>query len=403
MSLRKIISKSTNLLLVLFVLFTVLPVKVNLSSTAIILLIILSIIDFFLAEKFSILNNKLNIFIVTLPLVVYIIGLFNTSNLDYGLNFLERNLSLLAFPIIFYSLFNYVDKEKVLKAYIIGLAAVNIYLIYLFLYYFNFGTKFYMIVTTDIYHSTYLGMYNLFAFWICFFYQPKKNNLLFNLLAIFFIISAIITSSRIIFLLSIISLFLTGFILIKSKIKRIAAATFTALLVVVIVLTVPSIKQKFNQIIEIEKYSFDKDNYQSVSSRFGKIEATLLIIKKNLWFGTGTGDLIDNLVIEYENMDFVMGYKYRYNPHNQYLDNIARNGIIGGGISLISIFLWPFILSIRNKNPLLLAFMFVLSGVCLTESVLNVHKGITFYAFFVSFLINISNFKNGNLIINNNE
>ena len=112
MSLRKIISKSTNLLLVLFVLFTVLPVKVNLSSTVIILLIILSIINFFLAEKFSILNNNLNIFIVTLPLVVYSIGLFNTSNLDYGLSFLERNLSLLAFPIIFYSLFNYKLKNE---------------------------------------------------------------------------------------------------------------------------------------------------------------------------------------------------------------------------------------------------------------------------------------------------
>ncbi|WP_250433644.1 O-antigen ligase family protein [Hanstruepera flava] len=403
MSLRKTILKSTNFFLALFILFTVLPVKLNYSSGVIIILIILSVINLLFFEKLTYKKKSYNIFISSLPLIVYAIGLFNSLNLDYGLNFLVKNLSFLAFPFIFWSLSNHINNEKLFKVYLLGLIVVNLYLFYLFFYYFNFGTNFYMIITTDIYHSTYLGMYNLLAYWICILVFYKKDKTLFGFLAVFFLISAIITSARIIFVLSIISICVTIFILIKSKIKRLIILSIVSSIGVLFAITVPSINQKFNQLTEIEKFGFDKNNYQSISSRFGKIEASLKVINDNLWFGTGTGDLIDELVKEYENMDFVMGYKYRYNPHNQYLDNIARNGLIGGCLCLTTIFLWPFIVALRKKNPTLLAFTLVISGVCLTESILNVHKGITFYTFFATFLINNTIYKKDRLLLNNNE
>ncbi len=154
-----------------------------------------------------------------------------------------------------------------------------------------------------------------------------------------------------------------------------------------VTIALPSVNQKYHQIIEIDETGFDKNNYQSISSRFGKIEASVEVIKNNIWFGTGTGDIIDELVKEYRKMKFVMGYKYRYNPHNQFLDNIVRNGLIGGGISLIVIYILPIVVSIRKKDFLTLSFILIISSVSLTESILDVHKGITFYVFFVTFLL----------------
>ena len=175
MNLNKIILKSTNLLLILFVLFTVLPVKLNYSSIPVILLTVISVVNIFISRGRNFKLANYHIFIISIPLVIYAVGLINTSNTDYAINFLTKNLSFLAFPLIFFGLGNYVDQVKLYKSFLFGLLLTNLYLIYLFFYYFNFGTRFYMIVTIDIYHSTYLGMYNLLAYWICLDFFKKKS------------------------------------------------------------------------------------------------------------------------------------------------------------------------------------------------------------------------------------
>lgn len=388
MNLKKIIVKSTNFFLILFVLFTVLPVKLIYSSITIIILIGLSIINLFLIKNKHFKRTKYYIFCITIPLIIYVLGLINTSNIDYGFNFLSKNLSFLAFPLIFFSLHKYINQEKLYKWFLLGLTLTNLYLIYLFFYYFNFGVKFYMIVSIDVYHSTYLGMYNLLAFWICFDFFIKKSKKAYLFFAGFFIICAILTSARIVFILSILSIVVALLVVMKSNSKRIIAILFTGLIGITLIATIPSLKQKFNQILEIERIGFDKNNYQSISSRFGKIEAALAVIKNNFWLGTGTGDIKDDLVKEYEKMNFVMGYKYRYNPHNQFLENLARNGLIGGSICLLFIYLLPMYVSVRQKNNLLLAFILIVSGISLTESILDTHKGITFYVFFVTLMMN---------------
>ena len=388
MSLKKIILKLTDFFLLLFILFIVLPVKLNYSSIVIISLTVLSAINLFLNKNENFKPIKYYIFIISIPLVIFTLGLINTSNTSYGLTFLSKNLSFLAFPFIFFSLGKNVNQEKLLNTFLFGLSLTNLYLIYLFFYYFNFGLKFYTIVTIDIYHSTYLGMYNLLAFWICFTFFTKKSKKFYLFLAVFFLISAILTSARIIFILSVLSVGATILFTIKSNTKRVIALLFTCLMSISVLITIPSFKQKFSQFLELEKIGFDKNNYRSISSRFGKIEASLEVIKNNFWFGTGTGDAKDELVKEYKRMNFVMGYKYRYNAHNQFLENLVRNGLIGGSICLLSIYFLPMYISIQRKNMLLSAFTFIVCGVSLTESILDVHKGIIFYVFFVTLMMN---------------
>lgn len=165
----------------------------------------------------------------------------------------------------------------------------------------------------------------------------------------------------------------------------------SCLLAVSAVYTSPSLKERFKQIQEIRQLSFDKENYQSISSRFAKIEAALKVIKKNTLFGTGTGDLSPALQQEYQEMNFVMGIKHNYNPHNQYLENLARNGLIGGAISMLFLFLVPLYYAFKRQSNNLKAVIIIASVVCLTESIFAVHKGITFYAFFSTLFFSMCN------------
>lgn len=387
MSIKKLISRLTNFFLILFILFTVLPVKLNFSSLTIIALVLLSLINLIIIKNDNFKPSSYFIFIITLPLAIYGLGLTNTVNIDYGISFLGKNMSFFAFPLIFFSLNKYVNKDLLFKSYLVGLFVTNLYLLYLFIYYFNFGLRFYKIVTVDIYHSTYLGMYSLFAYWICFMFFKKNNNKLYLLLAGFFLLSAIITSARIVFLLSIVSVIISLVSTIKSNSKKVAALILLFLVGLMTITNVPSLKQKFHQFLELEKIGFDKNNYRSISSRLGKLEASVAVIKENLWFGSGTGDAKDELAKEYKKMKFTMGYKNKYNPHNQYLDNLVRNGLIGGAISLLVIYFLPLYVSIRSKEKLLLAFTIIVAAISLTESILDTHKGITFYVFFVTLML----------------
>ncbi|MEP0133279.1 MAG: O-antigen ligase family protein [Eudoraea sp.] len=386
MSIREILKISTNILVILFLGFTILPVKLNYSSMVIIGLLVIALCHLFYNGLRTI-PNKYFVLVLTVPLLIYSLGLFNTQNLSSGLSFITRNLSFIAFPVIFLSLGKFVKKSLVFNSFLIFVVIIDLYLTYLFIYYFNFGERFYMIVQNEIYHSTYLGMFNLLAFWISILTYKKNKSKLLAVFAIFFIISSILTASRIVFLLSFVSLVISILLLVESRTKRIFLVFATVIITLTALFSSPGLKQKFKQIEEINKIGFDKDNYESISSRFGMLEASTKIIKRSPLFGTGTGDLTDELVLEYKRMNFTMGYKYRYNPHNQILSNLARNGFLGGSICIISIFIFPAYISIMKRDVLLFAFIGVIFGVGLTESILDVHKGITFYTFFSNLLI----------------
>lgn len=383
---KNILKILTNTMLAVFLLCTVLPLPLNYSSIAIISAVVFSGADKMLNQETLPFNKKF-LFLLTIPFFVYLLGLINTSNLESGIDFLVRNLSFLAFPVIFYAFGHRVQKDFLMVAFAAGLILTDFYLIYLFFYYYNFGEKFYRIVSEEIYHSTYLGIYNLMAYWIFMTsYQRQNRKIGYLLLSVIFLITAVMTSARIIFIMAIISALLTVILLIKSVVKRVVAIFLISASAALILISTPAIHQKFDQVRELDKIRFDASNYESLSSRLGKIEATISVIARNPWTGTGTGDLMDELKKVYKEMRFTMGLKHAYNPHNQYLDNLARNGFIGGGLALAVLYLMPLYYGVRRKHLLLTGFWVIMAGVSLTESILDVHKGITFYAFFAAIL-----------------
>lgn len=381
------LQKALEYFLIGFVAVTVLPFKLSFSSIFLVGALFLSLIYLFRTKD---IRSSKWIFILAIPLCVYLLGILNSENTKYAFRFLERNLSLLFFPLIFYSVGVKATFNKTLlwRAFLFALVAVDSYLLFLNVYYFNLGEKFSLLITNDIYHSTYLGMYNLIGFGAMFF---NKGNFRVQALkwgmSLLFVVGIMASSSRMVFILWVISCVVFSVFYFRKPLHRILWICFILVTSGIIVASLPGLSEKFEQIGEIKEWKFDRNNYQSLSSRIAKIEASSTLIKSNPIFGVGTGDLIDELVKEYEKMGFVMGYKYRYNPHNQFLDTIARNGLPGGILTIICLYLIPLYIGVKFKNKMLVFSTLVFMGVSLTESIFGLQRGITFFAFLTAFLL----------------
>lgn len=104
--------------------------------------------------------------------------------------------------------------------------------------------------------------------------------------------------------------------------------------------------------------------------------------KENFLFGVGTRDLAPYLYECYE--------EYRFsgktlNPHNEYLRNGAKYGIIGL-LLLLSMFIAPFFYSIKKKNTIFLFFIFMIICISFFECIFARQVGIVFYSYFNSVL-----------------
>jgi hypothetical protein len=132
-------------------------------------------------------------------------------------------------------------------------------------------------------------------------------------------------------------------------------------------------------------YSENKYGEGGLSLRTYKWRYTLEAIKDSPWVGTGTGDAQDVLQTYYKKNDFTIGFENRFNAHNQYLQVFLEFGILGL-ISLCIGWLMPAVTAFRQKEWLGFAFMVLILLSCMTESMMEVNKGIAFYAFFYSLI-----------------
>lgn len=76
----------------------------------------------------------------------------------------------------------------------------------------------------------------------------------------------------------------------------------------------------------------------SVTQRIEFLKCALSVIKENLWFGVGSGDMKEVMLKHYDKINSKLDQAHRLFPHNQYVSLILMFGIIGfGTIALSSI------------------------------------------------------------------
>ncbi len=126
-------------------------------------------------------------------------------------------------------------------------------------------------------------------------------------------------------------------------------------------------------------------NNQSISMRYEALQIAMVVLKKNLPWGVGEGDLVKEMRAQYDLSHSRMLEENKSLPHNQFVQEICTTGIMGL-FCLSAIFVYPFFRRELRSNFLLI-FCIILTGIaCMAESVLERQVGINFFFFFYAIL-----------------
>ncbi|NVN93758.1 MAG: O-antigen ligase family protein [Bacteroidetes bacterium] len=142
----------------------------------------------------------------------------------------------------------------------------------------------------------------------------------------------------------------------------------------------------YNVLFEYESYKISRNTRgHSIFQRFELWRAAVGIIKNNFWFGVGTGDM----VVVYENQlkemkSDLAGEKLR--AHNQYLSIFSAFGIVGFIVFLLAL-ISPALLNHSFRDFYFLSFFIILCLSMINEDTIESQAGVTFFAFFYSFLL----------------
>jgi O-antigen ligase len=236
----------------------------------------------------------------------------------------------------------------------------------------------------------------LFAFtsllYLCFYSSLQlsvSKKYLFSGAAFLILVTLILAGNR----LSIIMAFAILVALLLPKIKkRFFLIPLIGLLFILLVLKNNYLTDRFKKlwvfsnesVIQLDVDSSLGRSWDGSSIRLAIWRCSFDLIEQHGLIGLGTGDVQDELQKAYEKRKFYFASRYNnYNAHNQYIQQLLSHGIIGLVSLLLSIGI-GFYLAFKQKNTLYFYFLVIFAVICLTESFLEINKGIIWYSFFNS-------------------
>lgn len=335
------------------------------------------------------------------PVLVFFLLALIASITDSASEFikqLERYFAFLLIPITF-SLLR-IEKEKLIKHSFWGLTIGCIAT--LMICYFN---TFYEIIVfeeplsyflrwrhlshrfTEVAgtHPAYLGLFICASSFFLLVAENKLNRKFKILILIFFFFGLLQLAARVAIIIYFI-LFLIYFI---SHVKN----NYKYAVAIVILILITSIFY-FSKGSSYYKERFFSYNTIVEDSRFKRLEASFTVFLNEPFFGAGFNSIDEKRVSEYRKFDDDVAVKKAYNAHNQFLEFLSINGIIGG-LSYLCVFIFLIIKSYKQKNYLFLLVISSFFVANFTESMMVRIKGIEYFSIFVSLYL-MQNSKNDN-------
>ncbi len=342
--------------------------------------------------------------------LVYAISLSYSDNLKEGTRSITAKLPLLVFPIMFAML--PITKKlilRVIKSFplLLLLSLTTSLIIQYFkanqaddislIYSDNLGSPFGI---QAVYNGLFINMALIFCFYLISIAKEKKEKILFISTGITLFAFHLLLISRIAFLMAILILIMGSLIiLLKQASKQVQLISILVLMALPFLAYFSSekLQNRFNSISNTE-YRFDNpnplnhynaeqsdDNWNSITARLATWSCAKDVFFKSPVIGHGVGDHFDELIKVYEEKNFILGLKEQYNTHNQYIDISIATGIIGL-ICLLFYFIFPVILSMKEKTYLPIAIALLIAFSALTENVLNRSQGIIIIAVLYSLI-----------------
>jgi O-antigen ligase len=339
-----------------------------------------------------------------------IFGLFLTDSLNVGFERIFKRLSFLLFPLVLFYPGKKIIKNiniviRVFAActflYIVfcfGIALHNSLIIltnkWIFIPHpleYDYENYFYGARLSYLIHPSYLSMYIVLSVLISL--ESVFNNSLSRfrkglwlVVTFVFLIVLYLLSSRAGILAGIIILPLYFIIKFYKKLSKWYILVLLAILAVVF-LEIAKTNDRVQQSIE----RISNKNIDEIFKNDERLliwKSALGVIKQNIIFGVGTGDASKELKQEFKVRGYVNGFYDNLNAHNQFLEVLLENGLIGLTLFLIIIVYMSY-MAISQHNLLSVLFIILMIIFFMFETVLNRLAGITFFPMFSFLLLHI--------------
>lgn len=346
------------------------------------------------------LNDNKIIFILIGVYLININGLFRETGADITGKILVKKLSLFILPVIIGTSpeINYNRIKLILVAFITSLLISTLFT-------YSEGVTYLLKLQDDItdvanvliMHRPYYGLLGAFAVLALLLFLLKKQHFLtrigLSLLIVYFCVFLAIIYAKMAFIAVLISIICLVFCWLAFLKKYFYLLVCFILMIVAVVTTYqlkPSLQNYVSTILEGKDFSFTEYNVVlvgSINTRYVNWGCAYGILKENgNWlYGVGPGNS-QNMLQDCYKVRNEWIYQSKMNAHNQFIEEILHNGMVGFILFAGSIFL-AFIVAFKRKDFLYLSFLLVFTLCCLTESVLGRQIGIIFYAFFNSLLL----------------
>jgi O-antigen ligase len=338
---------------------------------------------------------------------VYCLGLIYTDNISEGLFDLEVKLSLLIFPIILSIItpeaFNKVSVNMIFRSFLAGnILATLICFVNAIVSYISTGnvSDFYYSKLSVLLHPGYFSMYLSLgvAITLNFLYSGWNNlsglaRLFYILLVVWFFTFIILLSSKAgIISIGLVLIIYFGYDVLRSKaVYRGLLSLFMVFLAFYIAFHV--FPRSFGRIeaardVIVNTDDISTDTKEGTAERILIWKASLRIIKKNVLFGVGTGDVEDELQKEYIIQGYSTAFERTLNAHNQYLQSFIAFGVLGI-LVFLGVIIIPMYFSLKDGHIVYFLFLVIIGFNFLVESMLERQAGVIFYAFFNSYFFMI--------------
>lgn len=359
--------------------------------------------DLLLALRHNVFSKLILIFFT-----LHLIGLLYTSNLDNGLFVLEKKIWLLAIPLFVVpaiarhrqssgSIFRWIGILSLLSSVVLLMIATYRHYILDYPQAFDYitGNQFEGFTPIHyVYYSMYFATGSVFLLDDIF---DKMVNKKYGILLIFILITY---SLGIVFLVaSKMAIFVYGFVVIVFLYFKIHKKRFFAFCIVMLTVLAGAFfylneatRSRFeglgadltilDQAVLPEKVEFTGLNLRLL---FWKINIQHAWQDGVLLTGVGTGDAQDYIDSIYSLPQYKLYGYLGWDSHNQWVYSLLQLGVLGV-LSLACLYFFSFKLAIRNRDLKLLAFLIITLFFSLTESILELNKGIVFFSLIFALL-----------------
>jgi O-antigen ligase len=340
-----------------------------------------------------------------------LLSLTYTNDVKLGMNNLFGRLSLLLFPLVlFYPGETIKSRAKIL----LKIFAISTFLFILFCFCHALLRSVYMLNghwtfdphpqgqswlnyffgsdLTSSQHPSYVAMYVVLAFFICFeswldFTTVFSKRIWWMIIGFFLLITQYFLSSRAGILTSM--LMVPFYFIIKLRRSDRGRYVWIGIIVIVILL-VPVVLN--NQRVDYLSRSMSKQKSGYIAKKDPRLiiwDSALQIAKNHLLLGVGIGDVRTELTLEYKRIGENKMAGEQLNAHNQFLEVLVENGIIGV-ILILSIFIYMAWIAYTGKNLIYGLFIMIVFIFFQFESMLYRFAGVSFFSLFSFLLMHIT-------------